>query len=287
MKEKCLISGAKGFIGSRLSERLSEWGYEPVALEKGLLTTPDILKAALQEVGPEMIFHLAAYGNHYQQKDRAEIFRANLCGTFNLLEAASQIGFKSFLNTGSSSEYGQKTEPMREDMPPETDTFYGATKVGATFLSRAYARQLGLPIVTVRPFSVYGPGEAGNRFIPTAIRCALSGEEFTLAPGVHDWIYVDDFIDGMMKVSENAVSLSGQAINIGSGVQYSNEDVIRCIEKVTGKTLKMKTAPRLRVYDTETMWVADNEVLLGLGWQPKYDLLEGIKKTVDAIRADS
>ncbi|OGE77639.1 hypothetical protein A3J19_04990 [Candidatus Daviesbacteria bacterium RIFCSPLOWO2_02_FULL_41_8] len=287
MKEKCLITGSCGFIGSHLIQRLTERGCKPVPLAREALSSMDVLKKTLREERPEIIFHLAAYGNHYQQTDVGEIFRANLVGTFNLLEAAMETGFRAFVNTGSSSEYGKQMRPMAEDMLPETDTFYGATKVGATFLVRAFARQLGLPIVTVRPFSVYGPREAANRFIPTAIRCALSGEELTLAPGVHDWIFVDDFVDGMILVSESAASLSGEVVNIGSGVQYTNEEVVRAIEQATGKVLNIKTTDRLRVYDTETMWVADNKVLCGLGWQPRYDLLEGIKKTVDAIRADS
>lgn len=287
MKEKCLVTGSGGFIGSRLTQRLKENGYETIALARGALNIPDVLGEILRVQRPELIFHLAAYGNHYQQTDASEIFRANLIGTFNLLEAASTIGFRAFVNTGSSSEYGRKTHPMSELMLPETDTFYGATKVGSTFLVRAFARQLGLPIVTVRPFSVYGPGEAENRFIPTAIRCALSGEEMTLAPGVHDWIFVDDFVDGMMLVSENAASLSGEVVNIGSGIQYTNEEVIRTIELVTGQTLKIKPSGKLRVYDTETMWVADNGVIRGLGWRPVYGLLEGIKTTADAIRTNS
>lgn len=287
MKEKCLITGSRGFIGSHLLRRLSETGCNPVPLAREMLADPDLLKRALREIVPDVIYHLAAYGNHYLQTDRNEIFRANLIGTFNLLEAAAENGFHSFVNTGSSSEYGTKTSPMSERMLLETDTFYGAAKVGATFLSRAFARQLGLPIVTVRPFSVYGPGEADNRFIPTAIRCALTGEELLLAHGVHDWIYVDDFVDGIMLVSENAASLSGEVVNIGSGTQYTNEEVVKAIELATGRALKIKTTNRLRVYDTETMWVADNDVLRGLGWQPQFDLLEGIRKTVDAIRTNT
>ena len=287
MKEKCLVTGSRGFIGSRLIQYLAENDYESVPLAREALSSPDILKETLQIERPEIIFHLAAYGNHYQQKDAREIFQANLIGTFNLLEAAAEMGFRAFINSGSSSEYGRKTLPMRENMLPETDTFYGATKVGSTFLARAFARQLGLPIVTVRPFSVYGSGEAKNRFIPTAIRCALNGEELALASGVHDWIFVDDFVDGMVVVSKNAASFSGEVINIGNGIQYTNAEVVRAIEQVTGKKVKIKIADKLRAYDTETVWVADNILLLGLGWQPHYDLLEGIKKTIDAIRTDS
>lgn len=286
MKEQCLVTGAHGFIGSHLMTRLKERGFEPTALSREALTSLGVLSQTLNELRPEVIYHLAAFGNHYQQTDRRKIFEANLFSTFNLLEASKDLGYQALVNTGSSSEYGKQAQPMSEKMLPETDTFYGATKVGATFLARAYAIQLGLPIVTVRPFSVYGPGEADNRFIPTAIRCALTGEELALAPGVHDWIYVDDFVNGMMLVSEKANELSGEAVNIGSGTQYTNEEVVRAVEIATGKVINIKKTERLRVYDTETMWVADNDVLRGLGWQSQFDLLEGIRKTVDAIRTN-
>ena len=91
----------------------------------------------------------------------------------------------------------------------------------------------------------------------------------------------------MVVVSKNAASFSGEVINIGNGIQYTNAEVVRAIEQVTGKKVKIKIADKLRAYDTETVWVADNSLLLGLGWQPHYDLLEGIKKTIDAIRTDS
>lgn len=287
MKEQCLVTGAHGFIGSHLMRRLKAEGYEPISLPREDLTSLEVLSKTLSEIRPEVIYHLAAFGNHYNQINRQTIFEANLRGTFNLLEASNEIGFHAFVNTGSSSEYGRQNRPMSEDILPGTDTFYGAMKVGATFLARAYARQFNLPIVTVRPFSVYGPGEADNRFIPTAIKCALAGEELTLAPGVHDWIFVDDFVDGMLLVSERAKELAGEVVNIGSGTQYTNEEVVRAVEIATGKQIKIKKTDRLRVYDTQSMWVADNSKLRSLGWQPQFDLLLGIIRTVNDTRTNS
>ena len=286
MREKYLITGAHGFIGSRLMEMLSEKGHGSIALAREALTSSNLLEQTLQEVRPDVIYHLAAYGNHYQQTDRAKIFNANLFGTFNLLEASKNLGYQALVNTGSSSEYGRQAQPMAEGLLPETDTFYGAAKVGTTFLARAYAIQFGLPIVTVRPFSVYGPCEAAHRFIPTVIRCALTGEELTLAPGVHDWIYIDDFIAGLLIVTDNAKQLAGEVVNIGSGQQYTNKEVVATVEQVLGKKIKVRKSGGLRVYDTEQMWVSNNTKLQGLGWKPNYDLVMGITKTIDAIRTD-
>lgn len=285
MKITILITGANGFIGSKLSEVLKAKGNKVVKLDRTLLFHPRKLLEKITRVQPDTIFHLAAYGNHYDQNDVDEIFKVNVVGTFNLLQAAAKAGVKCFVNTGSSSEYGRKSKPMKEDMMPETDTMYGATKVAATYLSKAFAKS-GLPVVTVRPFSVYGPGEAEHRFIPTVVRCCLSGETLKLAPGVHDWIYIDDFVRGMITVAKNIKKLSGQIVNIGSGRQYSNKKVVEEIERICGITVATEEVGNIRSFDTITSWVANNDKLKSLGWKPKVDLRSGIEKVIDAKRTN-
>jgi len=286
MKKKILITGANGFIGSRLTEFLKKKGDKVTKLDRILLTQPRKLYEKIKRVDPDIIYHLAAYGNHYDQKDTQEIFDVNVVDTFNLLQAAAKAGVKCFVNTGSSSEYGKKNIPMSEDLIPETDTMYGATKVATTYLSKAFASESGLPVVTVRPFSVYGPGEAEHRFIPTVIRCCLLGEALKLAPGVHDWIYIDDFINGMITVSKNIKKLSGQVVNIGSGKQYSNKEVVGEIERICGITVAKDEVDNIRIFDTITSWVADNKKLRSFGWKPKIDLRSGLKKVINAKRTN-
>ncbi|TRZ51004.1 SDR family oxidoreductase [bacterium] len=286
MKEKILVTGANGFIGSRLTKRLEEGGAEVVKLDRALLTLPEALTKVMDEVKPNAIYHLAAYGNHYNQKEIRDIFTANLFGVFNLLEASRGRNLDYFVNTGSSSEYGKKEKPMKEDMLPETNTMYGAVKAGATFLAKAYASEYDLPVVTVRPFSVYGPGEADHRFIPTVVRCCLTGEVLKLAPGVHDWIYIDDFINGMITVTENIKQLSGEVVNIGSGQQYSNKEVVEEVERICGITVAKEEVGNIRSFDTITSWVANNEKLRSFGWKPETDLRSGIEKVIDAKRTN-
>lgn len=284
MKERILITGANGFIGSRLTEKLEEGGAEIVKLDRNILTLPETLAKVMDEVRPHAIYHLAAYGNHYNQKDPGNTFAANLFGTFNLLEASRGRDLQYFINTGSSSEYGKKDSPMKEDMLPETSTLYGATKIGATYLARAYAAEYGVPVVTVRPFSVYGPGEADHRFIPTVIRCALKGEVLNIAPGVHDWIYIDDFISGMVTVTENINKLSGDVVNIGTGKQFSNAEIVAIVENLCGITISKDEIGSARNFDTTTCWMANNEKLKSLGWNPETNIKTGIEKVINAKR---
>lgn len=282
-----LITGAGGFIGSHLVETLKSRGEKTVCLDRKYLYSPKNLKKIISANKPNRVYHLAAYGNHSNQKEVGRIFKANLLGTFNLLNALKDINIESFINTGSSSEYGKKNTAMEESMILEPDTFYGATKAGATYLARAFAKQYKIPAVTIRPFSVYGPGEASHRFIPTLIKCCQTGNPITLASGVHDWIYIDDFIAGVLLVAKNAKKLSGEVINIGTGKQYSNMQIVKIVSENFNRPIKIERTKMLRTYDTTKMWKADNKKIKSLGWKPKTDIVEGIKKTIHAQKSSN
>lgn len=278
--KKCLITGASGFIGSALKVELIKRGGKVIALPRHLLFKPKILKKFVTDHNPDLIFHLATFGNRHFQKNEKKIVKANINGTFNLLEACKDLNFSAFINTGSSSEYGIKLQPMREEDSLDSETFYGITKASATFLCRAFAHYYNKPIVTVRPFSVYGLGEPEDKFIPTTIKCAKTNQILNLALGVHDWIYIEDYINGVLKVVEYAKKLQGKAINIGTGVQTTNEEVVKIVEKVIGVKMHIKRIKTIREYDTNISWVADNSFLKSLGWMYKYDLSKGITKLV-------
>lgn len=278
----CLITGLNGFIGSNLGGVLLEKGAKVAGITRELLLAPEQLEKWLKDIQPDYIFHLAAYGNHSGQKDLEETFYTNIVKTYILLRSLRNINYKGFLNFSSSSVYGTKDTPMLENMILEPNTFYGATKACGELLSTSIGRIENKPIVNIRPFSVYGEGEAVHRFIPTICRSIINNEEMTVyEEPVHDWIHVEDFISGVFKVVENIDKV--KTVNIGTGEQTSNREVLDLLLGEAGvKSTKLfKPAKGGREYDTNKSWVADNSLLRSLGWEQKVSLNEGLDRTFE------
>lgn len=280
---KALITGSGGFIGKHLSDRLNAQGFQVIGLKRELFSDFNLLNESMQEIKPDYIFHLAAYGNHSTQTDEDMTFSANVIYTYLLLRATANLKYKAFINFGSSSEYGKKATSMHEDDILEPITLYGATKGASTLIARYFALKYNKPIATVRPFSVYGEGEADFRFIPTVIRSLNNGTVMDLAgEPKHDWIYIQDFLDGVSTVVNRIEQVKGEAVNIGTGVQYSNFDVVKELERISGKNLKLDVFgdKMARPYDT-TNWVANINTLKSFGWKPRFTLSSGLKRVYD------
>lgn len=278
---KALITGANGFIGRHLVTFLNKKGIQVFPIPHQIFKNLSQLKSEIKKIKPDYIFHLASYGNHSYQTEVKKMFVANVENTFKLLSVSNDINYRAFINFGSSSEYGRKFNSMKETDTLEADTFYGATKACSTYLCRAFAKQYHKAIVTIRPFSVYGEGEADFRFIPKVIHYLNNGEVMTIDPKPkHDWIYINDFISGVYTVLKNIQRLSGEVVNIGTGKQHSNLEVVHTLEKISRKKLKIALGQKMRSYDTVN-WVADNRGLRNIGWKQKFSLKEGLKRTYD------
>lgn len=187
------------------------------------------LTAWLDSLGVDAIFHLAAYGNHFGQVDHKEILRVNILYSMNLFKAS---GTKKVYNFSTSSV-----------MLP-TRTLYSISKQTGEWIAGTFPN-----VVNIRPYSVYGPGEAEHRFIPTVCRCLRNGDRMTLdESATHDWIYISDVIDAI---------LAGHT-NIGTGVKRTNLEIAQKLEEISGKKLNYSPGS-LRSYDNEN-WVAPNGV---------------------------
>lgn len=276
-----LITGMNGFIGKNLEFVLKNNGWQVMSIQRDILSNPLHTAQALLQGQPTHVFHLASYGNHSTQTEEDEIITTNYLKTFFLLKACADAGVPNFVNFSSSLVYGKHSASMNEDTPLNTNTFYGATKAGAEHLTRAYSKQHGIKTVSIRPFSVYGEGEAKHRFIPTIIDTMINNKELTLYPTpVHDWIYIHDFLDGVIVAVDNIDKLNGKAINIGTGKQYKNQEVydeLLAISKVEPLDIKIKKAGR--AYDTSKRWRADNTLLTSFGWKPETSLKDGLRHT--------
>lgn len=266
-----LISGSHGFIGSRYGTLLLERGEVVRAIPRDLLLEKWNLKRYIQSEQPDFIIHLASYGNHSTQRDIEKTIEANIICTTNLFEACRDSSVRAVINTSTSS------------VGLDRQTMYSATKRGGEEIARHYAQEYNLPIVSVRPFSVYGVGEANFRFIPTIIRAAKYGGDLSIVEEPkHDWIYIDDFIQGVEKTIQNADKLRGGYIEIGTGKQYSNKDVFEAIQRIHSSKIPHKRAISMRVYDTKEWSECDTTPLEAMGWKQEYSLGHGLELTYES-----
>lgn len=266
-----LITGTTGFLGKNLLERVIEdnnvWCVH---------RNDSIVKEEVEEFNPDYIYHFAA-----EIYDDSKMIDSNILLTYNLLEATKDISFKAFVNVGSSSEYGLKKNPMNESDVLVPRTMYEATKGSATLLCQAYATIYDKPIVTVRPFSVYGNHEKDHRFIPTLFKSFIEKTPMSISPGVHDFIYIDDFIDAILTVSKSDPSIiKGDIVNIGYGKQWTNKEVYDFFVEMFGYEIDVNfVINKLRSFDTTNSWVADVRKLKEkYGVSLKHDLKSGLKK---------
>lgn len=279
-----VISGSRGFLGSHLITELKKNGHKILPIEQELLFDAQALQNFLTDNPPDYIFHFAAYGNHAHQVDESQTIISNVYATFNLLEASANFPYKAFINCSTSSVYGRKTAPMRETDILEPDTFYAATKAAGEHITRAFVNKYDKPILNIRPFSIFGEGEADFRFIPTAIKHML--EQTTMpfvASPTHDWTYVADFINAIIFLLPHVNGLKGQAINIGYGGLITNKDVVETLTYIADRGLKTAETYKEQPHHS-SVWVADITKLKDLGWKPKYTFEEGLKATYDFYR---
>ena len=247
------LSGMNGFLGKHLSKALSQMGQQVQSIPRELLYQPTELIKFFNQHKPEIIYHLAAYGNMSNQTEESKIVYANIEATFNMLWASENIDYKKFVYISTSSV----------NLPVQT--MYSATKKAGELIADIY-RQRGKPILTVRPYSLFGEGEAKFRFIPTVCNALLTGKEFDLDPTpMHDWIYVKHFIRELLR------SLGREdIIEIGSGHQTSNMVIVELLEEIAGKKANFRIVTKLRNYDTEN-WRAEK--------LKRFSLQEGLKNT--------
>jgi len=306
---RVLITGATGFLGSNLARRCVHEGFETHVLTRKASNKwrindilPDLIQheadlleydrlvKILRETKPEVIMHLAAYGTYpTTQKDVDKMIDTNFIGSTNLTRAAESVNYSCFINVGSSSEYGMKSSPMTETDLLEPMNLYGATKAASTLFLQTVARATGKPIVTARPFSIYGYYEEPIRLIPTAIWHCLRSRNLELTSGTRsmDFIFVEDVVEALMRLIDTS-GICGQIVNLGTGRSHTVREVVEKIRSITHSNIDLLWG-KLPMRDfTPDVWVANTAKIQELlKWKPKHDLDSGLRKTIEWMKDNS
>ncbi len=279
IKKKCKI-----FIIAEPSSNL--WRLEDIkdliTIFYASLTNFEKINSLIKKIKPEIIFHLAAFGGLPNQLVQKKIFDINFYGTVNLFNACKQVGFKCFINTGSSSEYGMKDLPMSEKDVLEPISDYAVAKAASTQFCLKQALFNKLPVYTVRPFSVYGDYEMQGRLIPSVLIDALQNKEINLSSQhcVRDFIYIDDIVNFYVSLSEKQPK-DLFIFNCGTGVQSSIEQVTKEVQSFFSRKLNVKWGQsKPRPWEPKKWKSCIDLAKKTLGWHPEYDLKSGLKKSL-------
>jgi nucleoside-diphosphate-sugar epimerase len=241
------------------------------------------VRPLVRECQPSKIYHLAAVGVTEPGVDPTLAVQVNVIGTLNLLEALRETDCNCFVNTGTCYEYGHNTPPMHEDQMVDPINAYAASKSAAWLFCNMYHRTRGSPIVTVRPFTAYGPRQSPRALIPQAILSALRGEDFEMTGGEQsrDFTYVDDVVEGYLRASLSQKAI-GQTINLGTGEEHPIKDVVLKVLELMGNPVRpLIGALPYRPGEVWRLCSDSSKARELLDWQPQVSLEDGLRKTIE------
>lgn len=297
VSDAVLVAGAAGFIGSHLVRALADRGDSVHALVR-----PGTSLARLEDLVDRITVHRI---DAYHQEALLDCFRKvrpaavvntarsrlnrarplapvrdNVMASANLLVAAADSGCTRFVQLGSSTEYEARRGRLDESTPLRPTSVHGATKAAASLVCHALAAELGVGLVVLRPFNVYGPWDEPRHLVPAAIAAALDDRELVLAPrGRRDWVFVSDVIEACLLAID--AEIGREDLNLGTGRQWSNEDVVETIVRLSGRPIRVRVDEKAgRSWDRDD-WRA-NPAKAGelLGWKPRHDLVSGLEATI-------
>jgi UDP-glucuronate 4-epimerase len=289
-----LVTGAAGFIGSRLLRVLLERGHDAVGLDAftdyydpalkeenadGLpVERVDLAKDDLDFTGVDGVFHLAGQPGVLSFGDVFPTYvRQNVLASRRVFEAAAAAGARTVL-ASSSSVYGDaETYPTPEDTVPRPLSPYGITKLAAEHLAYAYGREFGLDWLALRYFTIFGPGQRPDMAFTRMVTALAANQPFELfgdGSQSRSFTYVDDAVAATISALERASA--GTIYNVGGGDEVSMLDAIETLAEVAGRRLELVRSPR-REGDAKRTAADTSRIRADTGWEPKTRFREGLE----------
>lgn len=303
-----LVTGADGFIGSHLVERLVQQGYKvrafvqynsfnswgwldqcPAGMKgqfevfSGDIRDPHGVKTAMQ--GCDAVLHLAALiAIPYSYHSPDTYVDTNVKGTLNVLQAARELGVKRLVHTSTSEVYGTaRFVPITEEHPLQGQSPYSASKIAADQMAYSFYASFGVPVVIARPFNTYGPRQSARAVIPTIIAQIANGKKQISLGAVsptRDFNFVQDTVNGFIAALESDRGI-GEVVNFGSNFEVSIGDTARLIAEAMNAEVEIVTDEnRLRPANSEVerLWADNAKALELFGWAPAYGGRDGLKR---------
>ena len=302
---RVIVTGAAGFIGSHLCERLLADGhevvgidafkdfYEPSLKERNLeaaesnpnfvLEELDLVQASLRKVvrGANVVYHLAgldgvtpSWGNQFDR-----YVQDNIVATQRLLEALRTVELDRVVFASSSSVYGDaEMFPTKETSVPRPASPFGMTKLAAEHLAFVYMRTVGLPLTSLRYFTVYGPRQRPDMAFLRFMRALVADDEIEIygdGEQTRDFTYVSDVVEGTVKAA--AADVAGGIINLGGGSRVSVNRVLATLEEISGLKARRKQLPAAPG-DPRHTGASINVARERLGWEPRVSLHDGLSR---------
>lgn len=306
-----LVTGADGFIGSHLVERLLEegsnvkafvyynsfnsWGWldslpketlSKIEIFSGDIRDPNGVRTAMK--GTDIVFHLAALiAIPFSYHSPDSYIDTNVKGTLNIVQAAKDLGIERVLVTSTSEVYGTAQYiPIDEKHPRQPQSPYSASKIGADCIAESFYRSFNLPLTIVRPFNTYGPRQSARAVIPTIISQLLNGKtEIKLGDltPTRDLLFVKDTAEGFIEIAKSE-KLIGEDCNIATESEITVGDLAqKLIDQINPEAKIIQDEIRLRPEKSEVfrLYGANSKIKSHTNWQMKHSLDEGLRQTIE------
>lgn len=311
IQKTVLVTGADGFIGSHLVEKLlnegfkvkafvyynsfNSWGWldtlpqeilNQIEIFAGDVRDPNGVRTAVK--GVDVIYHLAALiAIPYSYHSPDSYVDTNVKGTLNILQAARDYNIERVIVTSTSEVYGTALYvPIDEKHPKQGQSPYSASKIGADAMADSFYRSFNLPVTIVRPFNTFGPRQSARAVIPTIITQLLSGKTEIKLGALHptrDLLFVKDTVNGFFEIAKSEKAI-GHEINIATQQEISIQDLAQSlINAINPKAKIISDDVRLRPEksEVERLLGASDKIKSLTNWQPQYNLQEGLKHTIE------